>query len=102
MCIGSRYSAFVIRSIVHRGLRTLFETGSARGVHAKHVDRLRLLLAAPNAASGPQDLNVASWRLHQLKGRLGGHWALKVDENWRVTFRFVDRDVELVDYLDYH
>jgi toxin HigB-1 len=25
-----------------------------------------------------------------------------VNGNWRVTFRFVGQDVELVDYQDYH
>jgi len=25
-----------------------------------------------------------------------------VSGNWRVTFRFIDTDIELVDYLDYH
>jgi toxin HigB-1 len=25
-----------------------------------------------------------------------------VNGNWRVTFRFVENDVELVDYQDYH
>ncbi|RWJ04887.1 MAG: hypothetical protein EOR25_30035 [Mesorhizobium sp.] len=35
-------------------------------------------------------------------GDLEGHWAVRVNGNWRVTFRFVGSDVELVDYLDYH
>jgi proteic killer suppression protein len=28
--------------------------------------------------------------------------ATGVNANWRVTFRFVGTDVELVDYQDYH
>jgi len=31
-----------------------------------------------------------------------GDWAIKVDANWRVTFRFAGQDVERVDYEDYH
>jgi plasmid maintenance system killer protein len=31
-----------------------------------------------------------------------GHWFVWVNGNWRVTFRFVGADVELVDYQDYH
>ncbi|UNF29972.1 type II toxin-antitoxin system RelE/ParE family toxin [Bartonella krasnovii] len=27
---------------------------------------------------------------------------MHVNENWRVTFRFIGTDVELVDYQDYH
>ena len=43
------------------------------------------------------------WKLHSLKGRaLKGHWAITVNGNWRLTFRFVGADAELVDYQDYH
>ena len=41
-------------------------------------------------------------RLHPLKGELAGFWSVSVSGNWRVIFRFIETDVELVDYLDYH
>nr|WP_245256312.1 type II toxin-antitoxin system RelE/ParE family toxin [Bartonella alsatica] len=31
-----------------------------------------------------------------------GYWSITVNGNWRVIFRFVGIDVELVNYLDYH
>lgn len=43
-----------------------------------------------------------SWRLHPLHGALEGHWAVWVDENWRLTFAFEGKDAVLVDYQDYH
>lgn len=43
-----------------------------------------------------------SWRLHGLAGNRTGLHAVTVQANWRLTFRFVGGDVELVDYLDYH
>jgi proteic killer suppression protein len=49
-----------------------------------------------------QDMNVPSFKLHPLKGDLAGHWSVWVNGNWRITFRFVESDVELVDYQDYH
>ena len=48
------------------------------------------------------DMNLPGWRLHVLKGDLAGHWAVWVDENWRLTFMFDKDDVVLVDYRDYH
>ena len=42
------------------------------------------------------------WRLHPLKGANTGHWAIWVDENWRLTFAFEGKDAVLVDYRDYH
>lgn len=48
------------------------------------------------------DLDIPGWRLHPLKGELDGYWSLGVSGNWRVIFRFIGSDIELVDYLDYH
>jgi hypothetical protein len=41
-------------------------------------------------------------RFHALKGDLKGHYAVWVDENWRLTFTFDGKDAELIDYQDYH
>jgi len=40
--------------------------------------------------------------LHPLKGRRKGGWAVSVSGNWRVTFKFVGKDANSVDYEDYH
>jgi proteic killer suppression protein len=53
-------------------------------------------------AQTPADLAIPSFRTHELKGGLAGHYSIWVNGNWRVTFRFVGQDVELVDYQDYH
>ncbi len=86
----------------HKGLKLLFETGSTRGVTAAHVPKLRSILAALDVAVSPEELRLPSYKLHPLKGALHGHWSIWVNGNWRVTFRFIGADVELVDYQDYH
>jgi proteic killer suppression protein len=45
---------------------------------------------------------LPGYRLHPLRGRLTGHWAVDVSGNWRITFRFEGPDVYDVDYTDYH
>ena len=40
--------------------------------------------------------------LHGLSGDRAGFYAVTVQANWRLTFRFIGADVELLDYLDYH
>jgi len=35
-------------------------------------------------------------------GELTEYWSLSVSGNWRIIFRFIGSDIELVDYLDYH
>ena len=47
-------------------------------------------------------MNLPGFRLHELKGRLKGHYAVSVSANWRVTFRFQDGSAIDVDYVDYH
>ena len=73
-----------------------------QSIQAIHAARLRDLLTALSVARGPQDLARPSWRLHGLTGDWAGFHAVTVQANWRLSFRFVGQDVELLDYLDYH
>ena len=86
----------------HKGLEIFYRTGSKRGIQAAHADKLGMILAMLDVATQPQELNLPALRLHALKGELKGHWSVWVNGNWRVTFRFVGVDVELVNYQDYH
>ena len=45
---------------------------------------------------------VCGYRLHELKGKLKGHWAIDASGNWRIVFKFVDGDAHVVNYEDYH
>jgi len=40
--------------------------------------------------------------LHPLAGDRKGTWAVSVSGNWRVTFKFVEKDADAVDDKDYH
>ena len=92
----------MILTFRHKGLEAFFKAGRMTGIQPIHAKRLRELLTALNVASGPQDLSRPSWRLHELSGDRAGFHAVTVQANWRLTFRFVGEDVELLDYLDYH
>lgn len=92
----------MIRGFRHKGLRRFFETGSKSGIQAQHVNRLRLILAQLSAATAPRDMDLPGLDLHPLKGGRKGTWAVYVSGNWRVTFRFVGKDADVVDYEDYH
>jgi proteic killer suppression protein len=92
----------VIRSFAHKGLGKFFLTGSKAGIQPHHAARLRLQLGLLDQARTPQDMQAPGWDLHPLKGDLAGHWAVTVNANWRLTFRFEEQDAYLVDYRDYH
>ena len=60
------------------------------------------MLTRLDNAIAAEDMNAPGWKLHPLKGELASHWAIWVDKNWRLTFRFDGEDAEIVDYQDYH
>ncbi|MGH8291720.1 MAG: type II toxin-antitoxin system RelE/ParE family toxin [Steroidobacteraceae bacterium] len=92
----------MIRSFSHKGLAELHESGSARKVQAKHAARLKLILTMLNAATHAGQMNAPGLRLHPLKGKAARRYAVWVDENFRVTFRFEAGHALEVDYGDYH
>jgi toxin HigB-1 len=92
----------VIRSFRHSGLERFFTTGSKAGIQPAHAGKLEVQLLALNRAVSSAAMNLPGWRLHELKGNLSGHWSVRVNGNWRMTFRFEGADAILVDYRDYH
>jgi len=83
-------------------LEKFFLTGSKAGIQPFHAKKLSLQLAALDEATDPSTMDHIGWNLHELKGNLAGHWSVKVNGNWRLTFRFENGDAMVVDYQDYH
>jgi len=92
----------MIISFKHKGLEKFFASGSSAGIQAHHAKRLRLLLAALDTAEVIEDMDLPGYKLHSLKGALQGRWSITVNANWRMTFEFVDGNVHVLDYEDYH
>ena len=89
----------MISRIRRKGLERFFSTGDTRGIDARRAASLRILLTALDAASGPDDLNNPGFRLHPMKGKRKGQWAVSV---WRLVFEFEGSNVTNVDLVDYH
>ena len=92
----------MIGSFRHRGLKRLYEDDDSSQLFAAHVNRIRLILAALDAAKRAQDLDIHTFRLHPLKGDLKGSWAVTVRANWRIIFRFEKGKALDIDLVDYH
>ena len=92
----------MIKSIRHKGLAKLYESGSTAGIQAAHAKRLRLQLSALDTAQVIDDLNIPGFGLHPLKGKLKGRWSIWINGNWCLTFEFKDGYVYVFDYEDYH
>lgn len=61
-----------------------------------------VILGRLSVSIAPEDMNLPGLDLHRLKGDRKGIWAVKVSGNWRITFTFVGKDADAVDYEDYH
>ena len=92
----------MVRVSRHRGLRELCQRGGSSQVAQGHVFKLLRILTALGQSTGPEGMNIPGFRMHPLKGRLSGCYAVSVSGNWRVTFRFEGNHAVDVDYLDYH
>jgi proteic killer suppression protein len=92
----------VILSFAHKGLERFYHSGATSGIQAMHAKRLRLILTLLDAAVMIKDMDAPGLRLHRLKGEKKDIWAVTVQANWRVTFRFEGGNAEIVNYEDYH
>ncbi|MFL9825321.1 type II toxin-antitoxin system RelE/ParE family toxin [Rhodoplanes sp. SY1] len=92
----------MIESFRHKGLKKLYEDDDRSRLPPELVERIRDILAALDAATTIEGLDRPSLRLHPLKGKLKGFWAVTVRANWRIVFRFRDGTAYDVDFLDYH
>ena len=92
----------MIISFKHKGLERFYKTGSAAGIQATHARKVGLILSNLDQAETAADMDLPGLRLHEMKGNLRGVWSVTVNGNWRITFKFVGSNVELVNYEDYH
>jgi len=92
----------MITGFIHKGLKALFEKGSTKGINHDHKKKLQRQLTLLNVATSADDMNLPGFGLHELQGGRAGIWSIKVNGNWRMTFRFNDENAEIVNYEDYH
>jgi proteic killer suppression protein len=65
--------------------------------------RSAMRLIQLNAAVQIEDLLLPpSNRLEQLRGNRAGQWSIRINDQWRVCFRFENGDEFDVEIVDYH
>ena len=92
----------MIKSFRHRGLQRLYERGDSSRINPILVEKVETALGLLDVAETPEAVNLPGYRLHPLRGDLRRFWSIRVSGNWRIIFRFDDRDVCDVDLVDYH
>lgn len=92
----------MIKSFLHKGLQKFYSKGTTAGIQKKHENKLRLILSNLDQSETPDDMDLPGLHMHRLKGDKKDVWSVRVSGNWRITYRFIGKDVELVNYEDYH
>jgi toxin HigB-1 len=93
----------VIKSFADRRTETLFVTGAASRVAPDLARRALRKLEYVHLAARLDDLRVPPGnRLEALRGDRRGQHSIRVNDQWRVCFRFEDGDAFDVEFCDYH
>jgi proteic killer suppression protein len=96
----------VIASFEDKATRDIFDgtdSKDARSIPKQLWSVARRKLDMVNAAHDLLDLKAPpSNRLEKLKGDLAGLWSVRVNDQYRVVFRFANGNAEHVRITDYH
>ena len=92
----------MIKSFKHKGLKLFFETGSKASIDASQSEKLAYRLSVLEDAMIIDDIDIQGFYLHKLTGEKGKLYSIRVTGNWRITFEFIEGDVYIVNYEDYH
>jgi proteic killer suppression protein len=92
----------MIKSFRCRDTQALFE-GSCpkrfKAISAAAERKLQML----DGAKALKDLKSPPGnRLEPLKGKRKGQWSIRINDRWRVCFRFVEGQAVDVEVVDYH
>lgn len=92
----------MIRSFQDRDTESLFVNGSSlrfQQCARQAFQKLRMV----DAAARLEDLRVPPGnRLEALRGRRAGQWSIRVNDQYRICFRWREGGAEEVELTDYH
>ena len=100
------YHAGVIQSFADATTKDIYdgvESKAARRIPKALWTVVRRKLDALEAATSPDDvMNIPGNRFEALKGDLKGRYSIRINRQYRVTFRFVRGHAQDVRCEDYH
>lgn len=92
----------MIRSFGDRDTKRLHNRETVRRFQAFEKTALRKLRIL-EAAESLEDLkSPPNNRLEKLKGNRRGQWSIRINNQWRICFRWQDGDAFDVEIVDYH
>ncbi len=93
----------MIRTFKGREAQAIFGGEFVKSVDGRIQQRVREKLKYLDAAVDLRDLMVPpSNQLEALKGDRKGQYSIRVNQQWRLCFRWKDKDAFEVELVDYH
>jgi proteic killer suppression protein len=104
MRISTRYVALMIRNFKEIFAGPILQGRTVpKGFPANLAKVARRKLIMLDAAAFLEVLNSPPGnRLEALKGDLAGHYSIRINDQWRIVFRWTDAGPEDVEIIDYH
>lgn len=93
----------MIISFADKETASLFATGKSRRLPSEIIKRAVMRLQQLDAATEVEDLRLPpSNRLETLTGERAGQWSVRINDRWRLCFRFDAGKASNVEIVDYH
>ena len=93
----------MIESFASAETERLFATGKSRRLPPDILRRAVMRLTQLDAATVVEDLRQPPTnRREALSGDLAGQWSIRINDRWRVCFRFERGNAQDVQIVDYH
>ena len=93
----------MIKTFADRHTREVYVKGKSKRIGPDIIKRAIRRLEYIDLATCLDDLRVPpSNRLHALKGDRKGQYAISINDQWRICFRFDAGDAYDVEITDYH
>lgn len=93
----------MIRSFKNKATEAIFGGEFVKGMDGQIQQRAREKLKYLDAAADLRDLLIPpSNRLEALKGDRRGQYSVRINQQWRICFRWDNGDASDVEITDYH
>ncbi len=97
------YNGFMIQSFASSETEHFFASGKSRRLPQDILKRAAMRLTQLDGATCIEDLRLPpSNRLEALTHDRKGQWSIRINDQWRVCFRFEKGDAYDVEIVDYH
>jgi proteic killer suppression protein len=93
----------MIKSFADKSTADLFERNKVRRLHPEILKIAYRKLLLIDAAGNINDLRVPPGNmLEKLSGKLSNKQSIRINDQWRIVFKWKDNDAYEVEITDYH